>query len=225
MTIEFSPHDAIVQNEAQAKSKVLEQTKLNIDFVPVLLSFYNNYDDDDFEIAFAWKSIHLENAEMLLFAFEEDIKLTHIYENYDCIPLSQESTFITKDRIFTIKHSNKGYELMELPYLYSEREVKSAAKLIDANPDLKWDICLGYINKEAACFVWVGKSPISGIEDLYLPVFGSDNEIVEEIDCVGIINKNKPIINAGFIYEIKKTKTEGLIINKICNAPITDLSS
>ncbi len=223
--LEFIPLDAIVQNEAQAKDQVLKATKLNIDFVPILLDFYNNYEEDDFVIAFAWKSIHLKNAEMLLFAFEEDIKLPQNYENYDYIPLTQESTFIIKDRFFTIKHSNKGYELMELPYLYSEREAKSTAKIIDADPNLKWDLCLGYIDNAPACYVWAGLSSQSSNEDLYLPVFENDNEIIEQIDYIGFINKNKPIINDGFIYEITQTNRDGILIKKICQTPITDLSS
>lgn len=214
--LEFLPPDAIVQNEAEAQKKVLDGIKLKLTFKPYLITFSNN-NNDDTSVAFCWRSLLADKkSEITIFAFEDDLNLMKDFDNYEYIPLSQESTFIIEDRIFTIKHSHKGYELMELPYVYSEQQAKSIARVINADSNLVWDICLAHCENEPLCYVWYGKSNIDESKSFYIPVFPEDVDKINYLDYLGFINKNKPIINEKMIYEFVYDKTAGLVIKRLC---------
>lgn len=218
----FTPLDAVVQNEVEAKKRIPQLANLNINFTPCLLLF-DNINDLETDVAFCWKGTLEDKTEIFIFAFEDDKYLMGEFDNYEIVKLSQESTFIIGDRIFTLKHSYRGYELMELSYVYSERQVRSIAHVLDIETDLIWDICLGYYEQKPLCYVWRGQT-INHEGSFIIPIFGCDADKVEFIEEFKVINNERAIITDNGIFEVGSSEKEGKILKKICSA-VTSLPS
>lgn len=213
----FIPKDAVIQNEADARMYIPQLANMNINYIPCLLLF-DNIDNLETDVAFCWKGTLEDKTEIFIFAFEDDKYLMGEFDNYEIINLSQESTFIIGDRIFTLKHSYRGYELMELSYVYSERQVRSIAHVLDIETDLIWDICLGYYKQKPLCYVWRGQT-IDHEETFIIPIFGCDADKVEFfIEELKVINNERTIITDNGIFEVGSSDKEGKILKKICSA-------